>query len=88
MTKIAIQFEEEGFYVPLRQCKHLNMVLDKSSTAQAHVWKCADCGHVYGDTRPTVPTLEDRAMAIGAVVLAVAVIAFDIAYAISHWGSL
>jgi len=107
VTKIAIQFEEEGFYVPLRQCKHVNVVLDKSSTAEAHVWKCADCGYVYGDTRRVVPsvvspgdlfetvnqfgelrTREDWAVMIGAGLLAVALIAFDITYAISHWGRL
>jgi len=35
-------------------CQHNNMVLNDGSNATSHVWKCADCGYVYGEA-PRAP---------------------------------
>jgi hypothetical protein len=74
MTNIAIEFEEEGFYVPMRRVSP--SVIEPSDLLETV--------NQFGELR----TREDWAFMIGAAVLAVAMIAFDISYAVCHWGRL
>jgi hypothetical protein len=74
MKTIAVQFQEEGFYVPLRRVSP--PVIQPSDLLETV--------NQFGELR----TREDWFVMIGAAVLAVAMIAFDITYAVCHWGRL